>query len=389
MAYVYRVRAFTSDTVSSFTNDGGIFPTANFFAFPTSGFASAIDNTFTVNFMDESLNAVSWYWDFGDGIGTSTAQNPGPYTYNNVTGPTVFYVVESVNDSFGAASLDTIAIYAGLPPSNLNANAVSTTQVNLTWMINDNNALGYIIQRQVNGGGFSYLTTVSAGVASYSDNGLQPVTNYDYQVQAYTTETTSEFSNIASVQTPNIAYPVAAFTALPISGFSPLTVQFTDQSANDQPGTSPSWLWSFGDGNGSGGQNPIHTYTSVTGASFTVILIVSNAYGTSTSIQSNLIHVGPLGNFGILPDFKFNNNSAQSDVLNLNNYTTSNLDWSTFEAYNIAQPSVDTLNEVSFGTPVVSTAAADTVNFTSSNGINISSIVKYSTYLMKKLLPSP
>jgi PKD repeat protein len=414
IAYIYELRAFTSDTVSSFTNAAGIYPTANFYAFPTSGFASAIDSTFTVNFMDESINAVSWYWMFGDGIGTSTAQNPGPYTYTSITSPTVYYVIESVNDLYGAASLDTMAIYAGLPPSNLNATAISTSQVNLTWVINDNNALGYNIQRQVNSGSFSYLTSVPAGDTSYLDNGLQPVTNYGYQVQAFTTETVSEFSNIATVETLSLAYPVAAFSAAPITGFSPLTVQFTDQSVNDAPTTSPSWLWNFGDGNGSGVQNPMHTYTSTTGANFTVILIVTNAYGTSTSVRSNLIHVGPLGNFGLLPDFKFNNNSAQSDVLNLNNYTTTNLTWNAFAEYNIAKPSVDTLNNVSFDAPAIGTAVSDTVNFNANNTsvtttisvittisydstttfssvttlsfeTNISSIVKYSTYLMQKV----
>ncbi len=52
-------------------------PVANFTGSPTSGNAPL-----TVNFTDQSTGATSWSWDFGDGIGTSTAQNPS-YTYNS------------------------------------------------------------------------------------------------------------------------------------------------------------------------------------------------------------------------------------------------------------------------------------------------------------------
>ena len=40
-----------------------------------------VGNTFEVNFIDNSANANSWYWDFGTGD-TSTVQNP-TYTFNN------------------------------------------------------------------------------------------------------------------------------------------------------------------------------------------------------------------------------------------------------------------------------------------------------------------
>ncbi len=49
-------------------------PTANFVGSPTSGEAPL-----TVNFTNQSTNATSWSWNFGDG-GTSTSQNPG-HTY--------------------------------------------------------------------------------------------------------------------------------------------------------------------------------------------------------------------------------------------------------------------------------------------------------------------
>ncbi|HOS82826.1 MAG TPA: DUF3344 domain-containing protein [Methanolinea sp.] len=71
--------------------------------------------------------------------------------------------------------------------------------------------------------------------------------------------------------------PVAAFTATPTSGNSPLEVSFTDQST----GTITSWAWDF-DSDGtvdSTDQNPVHTYQ--TAGTYTVTLTVTGAGGTS------------------------------------------------------------------------------------------------------------
>jgi len=77
--------------------------------------------------------------------------------------------------------------------------------------------------------------------------------------------------------------PTAAFVANTTFGSSPLSVLFTDQST----GSPISWYWSFGDGTTSLLQNPVHTYTSPKKTqSYTVILTVSNAFG-STTVRKN------------------------------------------------------------------------------------------------------
>ena len=53
-------------------------------------------------------------------------------------------------------------------------------------------------------------------------------------------------------------YPEAEFSGTPRSGYSPLTVQFTDSSN----GNVATWLWDFGDGETSNEQNPEHIYSS-------------------------------------------------------------------------------------------------------------------------------
>jgi PKD repeat protein len=78
--------------------------------------------------------------------------------------------------------------------------------------------------------------------------------------------------------------PTASFTGTPTSGTSPLTVSFTDSST--QPS---SWNWSFGEGNFSTVQNPVHTYYR--GGAYTVSLNVTNAKGTDTLTRTDYIIV--------------------------------------------------------------------------------------------------
>lgn len=87
--------------------------------------------------------------------------------------------------------------------------------------------------------------------------------------------------------------PKAAFSANVTSGFSPLSVQFTDQSSNE-PNV---WQWDFGDGESSSEQNPVHTYT--TPGVYTVQLTAYNPDGSGTMVKTNYIYVSD----GFVVDF--------------------------------------------------------------------------------------
>ncbi|MDH7511014.1 MAG: PQQ-binding-like beta-propeller repeat protein [Methanolinea sp.] len=77
--------------------------------------------------------------------------------------------------------------------------------------------------------------------------------------------------------TPSGQRPVAWFTALPMVGYRPLQVRFTDRSM----GSPVVWRWDFGDGNSSAEKNPVHTYTAA--GTFRVSLTVLSAGGRSSS----------------------------------------------------------------------------------------------------------
>jgi len=71
---------------------------------------------------------------------------------------------------------------------------------------------------------------------------------------------------------------VTSFSAVPVSGRTPLKVQFTGESTNSVTG----WNWNFGDGSASSpAQNPSHTYTNA--GDYTVTLTVTGSGGSSSN----------------------------------------------------------------------------------------------------------
>jgi PKD repeat protein len=81
--------------------------------------------------------------------------------------------------------------------------------------------------------------------------------------------------------------PVADFTAIPLSGDAPLTVNFTDASTGDPT----SWAWDFeNDGTiDSSDQHPSFEYSSV--GTYTVNLTVTNADGSDSEVKTDYITV--------------------------------------------------------------------------------------------------
>ena len=84
---------------------------------------------------------------------------------------------------------------------------------------------------------------------------------------------------------PSALKPQASFTASPLAGNAPLSVQFTDLSTN----APTSWTWDFGDGTRAYVQNPLHIYTR--GGSFTVTLTATNGLGSDVLTKTAYINV--------------------------------------------------------------------------------------------------
>ncbi len=96
-------------------------------------------------------------------------------------------------------------------PTNLTANAVNTTQIDLSWTDNTGSETGFVIQRCTGAGctDFMDLVTVGANVTSYSDATACYSTAYTYQVRA-TKSTPPVFDTTYSA-------PASATTSAPVA----------------------------------------------------------------------------------------------------------------------------------------------------------------------------
>ena len=122
-------------------------------------------------------------------------------------------------------------------------------------------------------------------------------------------------SYAATMLNLTMRFLISNFTANRTSGLTPLAIRFTDTTTCNPI----SWNWSFGDGNFSSLQNPVHVY--VFNGTFTVALNASNAVDANTSVKIKYINASmppPIANFtanvlsGPMPlAVQFNDTSAR------------------------------------------------------------------------------
>lgn len=102
----------------------------------------------------------------------------------------------------------------------------------------------------------------------------------------YITVTQAQCSVSDSVEVLLTAPPLANFSVVtPLSNCQPAAFSFVNNSLN-----ATSYNWTFGDGNGSAGNNPLHTYSNQTFGTYTVQLIafVDPLCASDTTLTINL-----------------------------------------------------------------------------------------------------
>src|SRR4029077_15043161 len=116
-------------------------------------------------------------------------------------------------------------------------NAVSSSQINLTWIDNANNETGFKIERCQTAGcsNFAEIAQVGANVTAFSNTGLTASTSYSYRVRATNLGGDSAYSNTASATTQATQTVPAApsnLTATAVST-SQVNLSWTDNSNNE------------------------------------------------------------------------------------------------------------------------------------------------------------
>ena len=241
------------------------------------------DNGLTVSFIDSSLCATSWNWDFGDGF-TDTIANP-VHTYS-VPGT---YSAQLVAENVSYGCDDTLIIPLTLDTAQV-AKFSSTTVC-----INDSTY-------------FTDLSDTTKGniIAWWWDFGDGNTSVLQNPVHLYGMPGTYSVKLAITLEQNNCtdtAFRTIIVTPLPLVEFSSYIVcakivnQFTNNSTINY-GTINSWYWDFGDGFSSTAISPAHVYD--TGGTYLVTLIATSDNGCVDSISNNVII-----NFLPTPNFDF------------------------------------------------------------------------------------
>ena len=317
-----------------------VLPVANFSSNVTNGTAPL-----DVQFIDSSLNATGWSWDFeNDGIVDSTDPNPmhtypaeGSYTVNLTANN-----ANGTNSTFAAINVSNVSAPVTpsgqeLPVANFSSNVTNGTAP-LSVQFNDSSLNADNVTWDFGDGNNS---TDRNPMHTYFAEG-----NYTVNLTASNMNGTNSITapiNVLPGQGPvQPVLPVANFSSNVTNGTAPLSVQFNDSSLNADNVT-----WDFGDGNNSTDRNPINTYSAV--GNFIVNLTARNANGTNSTtapinVSAPFQPLLPIANFssnvtnGTAPlSVQFNDSSLNADNVTWdfgdgNNST----DWNPINTYSAA-----------------------------------------------------
>lgn len=233
---------------------------------------------YPVTFKDFTRNnPTDWFWDFGDGEITTTREpvhyfaEVGNYTitltaYNAAAidgvNKTKEHYIEVTKNPIAGFTVDKVG---GILQSDVQIRFTDTS------LNTDGVAYGWVF-----GDGPRGAISKNA-THNYTAPGVYQVT---HQVEKPFIAKDYAYETITILQKPE-----ADFIAHPVSGKSPLTVQFEDRSR----GFPTSWLWDFGDTVKSYDQNPVHVYSG--SGNYSVSLSVFSDEGSSIKTKDGFITV--------------------------------------------------------------------------------------------------
>jgi|GEM_PF-529992 len=238
-----------------------------------------------VTFSNNSVNADTYLWDFGDTQTSSeinpvhTFTNPGTYTII-LTASNPDNSDSEVKNSYVKVTLPEVtAVFTAGPtvgafPLEVTFNNTSLNATSYAWDFGDtqSSSVKNPVHTYTNPG--TYTVKLTSSNADFSDT--EEKVNYITVTQAEVT---------------------ASFTAGPTVGAFPLEVTFNNTSLN-----ATSYAWDFGDTQSSSVKNPVHSYQSP--GLYSVTLVASNADFADTIIKSNYIEAiwpMPIAEFEVNP----------------------------------------------------------------------------------------
>lgn len=233
-------------------------------------------------FINQSLNAVSYFWEFGDGAGSNKITPT--YLYNSIG---TYNVRLTAYDQFGcsdtAEKSNFISIYE-VPKAVFFYSPLQTRLPNTTINFYDSSVLSsgtltydWAFGDPLHGSNASVLKNPSH---NYSDSG-------DFNTRLIVTS--DKGCKDTAVKAVRILpyLPVPGFTYNPAKGCQPHKVTFTNTSQY-----ADAYEWDFGDGSKSTDVNPQHTYNNE--GKYTVSLLAKGPGGRIEAKKDTIITVYPL-----------------------------------------------------------------------------------------------
>jgi YVTN family beta-propeller protein len=245
--------------------------------------------TFSVNYLAVQFNDTStgktnnWTWNFGDSS-ESNSQNTS-HTYANAGTYSVKLSVKNADGSTDNITKSVTVIAPNPPVSSLKINDFKADVTNgyepLTVHFNSDVSGKPILWTWKFEKYFKQNFKVGTATHKFMDDGVYDITLTVKDAEGHTDTMTKK----AYITVLKVMPPKTDFIANVTSGKKPLTVKFTDKSINNPKW----WIWSFGDGQFSSQQNPVHIYKKA--GKYTVTLTVRNYSGIDTKIVRNYITV--------------------------------------------------------------------------------------------------
>jgi hypothetical protein len=242
--YWYRIRAKNSGGYSGYSNVADattpdIAPNT-----PQNLNASPVSNTqIDLNWADNSGNETGFELERSTN-GTDFTKladlpaNAATYQNTGLTTLTKYWYRIRAKNNIGNSDYSNVADATtfDVPPSkpeSLTATTISSSQINLSWNDRSTNETGFQLERSTDGTSFNKIADLGSNITAYQNTGLTPATKYWYRVRAVNTANPSEFSNVASATTIDIAPLAPENLNASAVNYQQINLSWTDVSKNE------------------------------------------------------------------------------------------------------------------------------------------------------------
>ena len=236
-------------------------------------------NNYVVSFTNQSTNANSYSWDFGNGD-TSSATNPNyTYTQPGIFLPTVIAITTAgCRDTFLLPAVNVLQT----PIAQFSTSADTACEPATINFISQSSALSVP----------SYNWTFGNGLISNSQNPSTIYSANNYTISLIVSNSNGCTDTIARPVVINPT-PVASATTADIEGCQPYNVQFSNGTTG-----ATQYSWQFETASGSSTTNPNYIYN--TPGNYYPVLIANNNFGCSDTFNFSspiTVHAVPVPSF--------------------------------------------------------------------------------------------